>query len=97
MKKEILLTSAFMFSSMLLFAQSPDLASPAREFFETTLRPLYPIVVAAVGLVGGLMNIGKVMGTDSDWKGFFRMIGLFLAGAIVLVAMVEFLFTLTVN
>tara|TARA_R110000868_G_scaffold366133_1_gene629043 strand:+ start:1339 stop:1605 length:267 start_codon:yes stop_codon:yes gene_type:complete len=87
-----------MLLSTFVFAQdSPDLASPARNFLTNTLRPLYPIAISGIALIGGIMNIGKVMGTDSDWKGFFTKIGLFLLAAIILVVVIEFLYSLVLN
>ena len=97
-KKTLITICLTLIATACLMAQnSPDLASPARNFLTNTLRPLYPIVVAGVGLIGGLMNIGKVMGENSDWKGFFTKILLFLASAVILVVALEGLYALTVN
>ena len=100
MKRQHVLLIALLFLSFSgeLFAQSgPDLASPARNFVSDTLRPLYPIIVSAVGLVGAMMNIGDIWGENKNWKGFLTKLAIYLGSVLVLVAAIEFINTLTIN
>jgi len=76
---------------------APDLSSPARDFYNTTLRPLFPFVVAGILLIGGAVNIGKLLGQNTDYRGFFSQIAIYAFGALILVAIVEFVARLTVG
>lgn len=71
-------------------AQTPDIASPVREFISNTLRPLYAPVLVIVALVGSLFGIGDVWGDNRDWKKFFTKLGMFVGAAIVAVVVIEF-------
>ena len=96
MKKQLVITFCLILVAFTVDAQV-DLASPARNFLTNTLRPLYPIILGGILLIGGLFNIGKVLGDNNDWKGFFTKIGLFLGGAILLGVLVEGVYALSVN
>lgn len=99
MKKHLLITICFIAGFLVLpgIAEAQDLATPARNFLTTTLRPLYPIVLAGVLLITGLYNIGMVTKGNDDWKGFFTRIGLFLGGAILLGVAIEAVYAFSVN
>ncbi len=100
MKKQTLLLTGLLllgFAGELLAQAGPDLASPARNFVSDTLRPLYPIILGAVLLVGTLMNVGEIMGENKNWKGFLTRVGIYLGSAMALVIAIEFVNGLTID
>jgi len=99
MKKKLLLGAFFLMASiMTVCAQDTtvNLSSTLQGFYNNTLRPLFPIVIATVFLVSAMMNIGEIWGEHKNWKSFLSKVGLYTGICIILVVVVNFLFTLSI-
>lgn len=83
-------------SLTILYAQSaPNLAGKTQSFYNTTIKPLFPWVILIVFVVTALFNIGDLMGEQRDYKRFFTRIGLFVGGTMLVIAVVNYLATLS--
>jgi len=54
-----------------------------------------PLIIAGIFVVSVLMNIGKVMGNDRDYKSFFTGVALFFFGMLIVGAVVAWILNLT--
>lgn len=98
MRKLILTLQFLILGTFAIIAQdTPDFESVGRSFYEDSVRPLFPWVVAIVALVGSLMNIGEVWGEHKNWKAFLSKLGLYVGITLVVILVVEFAAGLDIN
>lgn len=75
---------------------SPNLAPEASGVWNTTVKPLFPYVIAISFVIGALFNLGKIQSKeDRDVKGFVVGILWFIGGALGIMALVTWLLTLS--
>ncbi|MEM8896921.1 MAG: hypothetical protein AAGC85_02405 [Bacteroidota bacterium] len=80
-----------------LYAQNgPNLAVKTKGFYTTTIKPMFPWVILIVFVITALYNISDLMGENRDYKRFFTRIGLFLGGTLMVIAIVNYLATLSI-
>jgi hypothetical protein len=101
MKRKPTLIYSFIFMACLLFllvvdANAQDLRGTLSKFRDQTVRPLYPIIVGVVFLIGAMMNIGEVWGEHKNWKAFLSKIGIYIGICLIIIAVYEFVSGLTV-
>jgi hypothetical protein len=77
-------------------ANAKDLRGTLSKFRDQTVRPLYPIIVGVVFLIGAMMNIGEVWGEHKNWKAFLSKIGIYIGICLIIIAVYEFISGLTV-
>lgn len=101
MKRKPTLIYSFIFMACLLFifvvdANAQDLRGTLSKFRDQTVRPLYPIIVGVVFLIGAMMNIGEVWGEHKNWKAFLSKIGIYIGICLIIIVVYEFVSGLTV-
>ena len=73
----------FLLMSSGAFSQSLGLEDAAQTFWDE-IKKAAPFIIAGIFLVSVLMNIGKVIGNDRDYKGFLSGVAIFF-GILMLV------------
>lgn len=99
MKKILLLVvslSVIVVFSAAAQSTSVNLSSTMQGFYNNTIKPLFPIVIGTVFIVSSMMSIGDIWGEHKNWKGFLSKVGLYTGICILLIVVVNFLFTLTI-
>lgn len=94
-KTRQLILGAFLLATTPIFAMVDLGIKAAAEDLLDEIKDSAPIIFGIVFLVGGLFNIGKIMGADRDYKGFFISVGLWILGVVMLGAIFNFLVTYT--
>lgn len=95
LRKQLFFAIALLYSITPSFAQWDDVQEGGEEFRDF-LGEAAPIAFVCILLLSGIFNIGKIMGDNKDYKGFFIGIALYilglsvLAGAITWVASMSF-------
>lgn len=94
MKKNLTLIIVFLFFSG-AYAQ-PNLAGELQTLYNSTIKPLFPIVIGLVFIVSVMMNINDIWGEHKNWKGFLSKVGLYVGICLLVVVVTNYLFTLSI-
>ena len=81
-RKSMLLGTLFLLSMGAVKADVPDFSSSATEFLQQ-MKNLFPPVVGIIFIAMVLYNIGDIMGDHKNYQAFFKKIGLFVGGLII--------------
>lgn len=74
-----------------------NVAGQIWDLYDTEVRPLFAPLLLIVFVAGALMNIGKVLGEDRDYKAFFFSIGRYVLAAFVIIGVAELLRTYSLS
>lgn len=72
------------------FAQWSEVEEAGEEFTDTLFQ-LAPLVFAGIFLFSVFFNLGKVMGDNKDYKGFFTAVGMYVLAISVVLGIVAYL------
>lgn len=93
--KKILILIVLTFTFTGAYAQ-PNIASELQTLYNTTIKPLFPIVIGLVFVVSVMMNINDIWGEHKNWKGFLSKVGLYVGICLLVVVVTNYLFTLSI-
>jgi hypothetical protein len=101
MKRNPKLIYLFIITTCLIFflavdVNAQDLRGTLVRFRDQTIRPLYPIIIGVVFLIGAMMNIGEVWGEHKNWKAFLSKVGIYIGICLIIIAVYEFVSGLSV-
>lgn len=89
-----LVLGAFLLSTTSIFANDLGIKDFADDLW-SELKSAAPIILAIIFLVGVLMNIGKLLGDNRDYKGFLVSVFLFFGGITLIGGIVTYILSLS--
>jgi FtsH-binding integral membrane protein len=97
--KKMYLVLALMLFATATFAQprnNPNFGQWAQQFWQQSIAPLWPWIIAIVFLVTAFFNIGDINGPEKNYKKFFSAIGLYVGGVAAVMIVITWLTSQTI-
>jgi len=93
LKQSTILLAVMLMASVNMSAQTLGLEQASENFWDE-VKGSAKFILAGIFLISIIFNIGKIIGNDRDYKGFFAGVGMFFFGLILVVAVIGYILSL---